>query len=77
MLSDGASASRVKAAILSALASGRLDRARLDDAVLRNIELKLRFRMDLAFDAGARARALASLPGLVAEHGQRLSATGK
>lgn len=73
MLSDGGEAPRVKAAILKALASGRLSPSRLDDAVLRNIELKLRFQMDGAFDAPARARALAGLPSLVRQDGERLA----
>ncbi len=72
MLSQGSSGPRVKAAILQALASGRLSRARLEDAVLRVIELKLRFDMARAFDPQARTEARASLPNLVAADKARL-----
>lgn len=67
MLSAGRAGHRVREALAAAVRSGELPQSRLDDAVLRVIELKLRFSMDSAFDREARARRLASLPSIVAE----------
>ena len=65
MLSDGAAGPRVRDSIRRAAEDGALPIARLDDAVLRIIELKLRFSMSAAFDREARAARLASLPEIV------------
>lgn len=74
MLSAGRSGHRVREALLAAVHSGELPLSRLDDAVLRVIELKLRFSMDGAFDREARAKRLAALPAIVAESALALDA---
>jgi beta-glucosidase-like glycosyl hydrolase len=57
--------------------AGALPRERLDDAVRRIIELKLRFRMEDDLDPALRARRLAAYPGLVAEHARMIAASLK
>jgi beta-N-acetylhexosaminidase len=74
MLSAGRSGHRVRDALMAAVRSGELPESRLDDAVLRVIELKLRFSMDSAFDREARAKRLASLPAIVAQSASVLDA---
>lgn len=74
MLSAGHAGHRVRDALMAAVRSGDLPESRLDDAVLRVIELKLRFSMDSAFDREARARRLASLPAIVAQSATALDA---
>ena len=73
MLSGGRAGPGVRDALVAAVKSGTLPLARLDDAVLRVIELKLRFSMEEAFDREARARRLAALPGIVARSAELLS----
>ena len=74
MLSAGRAGHRVRDALMAAVRSGELPLSRLDDAVLRVIELKLRFSMDAAFDREARAKRLASLPAIVAQSAAVLDA---
>jgi len=74
MLSAGHAGHRVREALVAAVRSGELPESRLDDAVLRVIELKLRFSMDRAFDKEARAKRLASLPAIVAQSATVLDA---
>jgi beta-N-acetylhexosaminidase len=74
MISDGYAAPRLSAALLSAIKEGRLSEARLDDAVLRILELKLRFSMAEGLDPGRRASRLAGLSETVAESGREIAA---
>ena len=74
MLSDGYAAPRLSAAILSAIKEGRLSEARLDDAVLRILELKLRFSMAEGLDPRLRATRLAGLSETRAESGREIAA---
>jgi beta-N-acetylhexosaminidase len=74
MLSEGRAGPGVRDAIEAAVRSGALPASRLDDAVLRIIELKLRFSMSSAFDREARAARLASLAGIVEESRKALEA---
>jgi len=73
MLSAGGAAPRVRDAIVRAVEAGALPRSRLDDAVARILELKLRFKMAEDLDAEARRARLASFPALVERHGQELA----
>lgn len=73
MLSERRSALKVRDAIREAVESGLLPLSRLDDAVLRNIELKLRFSMAKGFDREERDRRLEALPSIVEESSRLLS----
>jgi beta-N-acetylhexosaminidase len=77
MLSAGGAAPRVRDAVVRAVESGVLPRARLDDAVRRILELKLRFRMDEDLDPASRSARLDAFPSLVERHGRELAALRK
>ncbi len=72
MLSSGASALRVRDAIVRAVETGALPPGRLDDAAGRVIALKLRFAMAEGFDGRLRAERLAALPSIVEESRVRI-----
>jgi len=74
MLSDGYAAPKVRDSILGAVKEGRLSEARLDDAVLRILELKLRFAVADGLDPRLRASRLAGLSATVAESGREIAA---
>jgi len=73
MLTEDEGALQVKKAIQAALVSGDLPESRLDEAVLRVLELKLRFNMADGFDSSLRAERLAGLPGIAAESGKEIA----
>lgn len=68
MLSSGGGAERVRDAIVRAVEAGALPRARLDDAVRRILELKLRFDMGADLDPAVRRERQASYAGLLREN---------
>ncbi len=67
MLSESEGALNIKNAICAALKSGALPEARLDEAVLHVLELKLRFNMAEGFDTELREKRLGELPAIVEE----------
>lgn len=73
MLSDGWAAPAIRDSLLAAVREGRLPESRLDNAVLRLLELKLRFSMAEGLDPELRASRLASLEATVAESGRELA----
>ena len=74
MLVDMGAAVRVRDAIVAAVEEGRLPAARLDEAVLRVLELKRRFGMEAGLDPGLREKRLAEFPSIVAEYSKRIRA---
>jgi beta-N-acetylhexosaminidase len=74
MLTDMGGATRARDAIVAAVREGRLPEARLDEAVLRILELKARFGMDAGLDPGLRARRLAEFPLIVSRNSRALRA---
>ena len=76
MLSSEEAAIPVRDAILAALRDGRLSPSRVREAAERVIAAKLRFGLAKAFDVTSRARAIAELPGLVAESAELLGKLG-
>jgi beta-N-acetylhexosaminidase len=74
MLSDGGEALGVRSALVSAISSGRIPESRLDDAVLRVLELKLRFEMDAGLDPKLREKRISAFPGIVEESAREIEA---
>lgn len=77
MLTAMGGAERVRDAIVGAVRSGELPAARLDEAVRRVIELKLRFGMDADRDPAVRARRLAGYAALVEEDAALVRSRGE
>jgi len=78
MLTAMDGAPRVRAAIVEAVAAGRLPAQRLDEAAKRVIELKIRFGLDEALDPAARAARLSAFDSLVEANGAKLrSSSGR
>ncbi len=74
MLSTGIAASRVRGAIVRAVEAGVLPRERLDDAVRRILELKLRFGMAADLDPAGREARLADYPRLLEANARAVKA---
>jgi beta-N-acetylhexosaminidase len=72
MLVDMREAPKVRDAIVAAVKEGRLSERRLDEAALRVLELKARFKMDAGLDPARRKEALAGFPALVGRDELRL-----
>lgn len=77
MLTAMGGAEPVRDAIVEAVRSGRLPASRLDDAVRKVIELKLRFGMEADLDPAVRARRLAGFAALVEADGRMVKSRGK
>jgi beta-N-acetylhexosaminidase len=74
MLSEGQSGRRVRQALVAAVEGGVLAQSRVDDAVLRILELKARFHMEEGLDPALRRARLARLPAIVADNARLLEA---
>lgn len=74
MLVDMRAAPAVRDAIVRAVEEGRLPRSRLDEAALRVLELKSRYKMDEELDPRLREARAAAYPGIVAANAKRLKA---
>ena len=74
MLVDMHAVPRLRDAIVTAVNEGRLSPKRLDEAVTRILELKLRFGMAAGLDPTIRAGRLADFPSLVERDARRIRA---
>ena len=77
MITSQDAALRIRDAIVRAVENGILQRSRLDDAVERIIELKLRFSMQDALDPALRSRRLAAFARIVAEDQRAVADFGR